>query len=387
MKTKWSAIKKLIGSYEQKQGIFLSLINEEGKIFCANANMIKTLHLQNPREVATNFFDFLHPVNLTNFKTAIRHSAQLKSPYSMELYLKNGNYHPMKWEVNCLQEEENSKTKSYLCVGHKILDDARIKQFNQLGEKNYQLIVGGLNAGVLFQDRKGELIAANHKAAEIFGTTLERLYQLTNLKNLWDTAWDIKSEERDLISFEDTPFMKALTTGEPQTEVLVIRIRNGEQRWLHFNSQPLFEEQKKVPYAVVSNITDVTKEKKLTGQLQERDALFNMFMRQTPNLAWVVDEDSNLVFGSQSFYQYFGLTERKAKGKNINELVPATVANSLYEKHIEVLQTGIPAEILERAKCADGREYVFHINILPVARFHIPRSLYRACAYTFRPHI
>lgn len=366
MKIKWSAIKRLIGSYEQQQNIFLSLINEEGKIVCANANMVKSLHLQNPRKVTTNFFDLLHPVNLSDFKTAIRHSTESNSPYAMELYLKNGHYHPMKWEINYLEEEETGSSRNYLCVGHKILDDERIKQFNQLGEKNYQLIVGGLNAGVLFQDRKGELIAANHKAAEIFGTTLERLYQLTNLKNLWNTAWDIKTQEGHSAFFEETPFMKALKTGEPHTEALVIRLRNGEHRWLHFSSQPLFEEKNKVPYAVVSNIADVTKERTLTSQLQERDALFNMFMKQTPNLAWVVDEDSNLIFGSQSFYQYFGLDEKKARGKNIIDLVPPAVANSLYEKHVEVLNTGIATELLERVKWADGRDFVFHINIFPV---------------------
>lgn len=365
MKNKWSAIKQVISANEHQKGVFLSLINEEGKIVCANANMIRTLHLKNPRQVTTNFLDLLHPVNITDFKKAIRISAESNSPYEMELYLKNGYYHPMKWEINCL-EGDNEETKNYLCVGHKILDDERIKQFNQLGEKNYQVIVEGLGAGVLFQNKQGGIIAANQKTAEILNTTLERLYQLTDISNLWNTTWEIKTECGEPVSFERTPFMKALQTGEPQTEVLMIRLRNGEYRWLHFSSQPLFEEKCTVPFAVVSNILDVTQEKKLSGQLQEREALFNEFMKQTPNLTWVMDEDANLVFASQSFFRYFGLDEKKSINKKIVDLVPSAVAKSLYEKHLQVLQTGMPAELIEKVKWANGTEFVFHINIFPI---------------------
>ncbi|MBC7872673.1 MAG: PAS domain S-box protein [Ferruginibacter sp.] len=362
MKKKWSAFKKLISSYEQQQDIFLSLINEDGRIVCANANMQKTLHLKNPRLVDTNFFDLLHPTNLTNFKTAIRVAAEKRSPYAMELYLKNGYYHPMKWEINYIPEEKTT-IKNYLCVGHKLPEDDRKKQFNQLGEKNYQAIVEGLNAGILFQDKNGELIAANPRAAEIFNSTLERLYQLTNISNLWDTTWEIKKENGDVVPFAGTPFMKALETAELQTEVLVIRLLNGEYRWLHFSSQPLFEENSLVPYAVVSNIVDVTREKKISGQLQDREALFYEFMKQTPNLAWVVDEDLNLVFASQSFCKYFGLDEKKSVNKNIIGLVPAVIANALHEKHLQVLETRIPAELVETVKLADGTNFVFHINL------------------------
>lgn len=365
MKKKWSALKELISAYKQHDDIFLSLINEDGKIICANANMVKTLHLQNPRQVNTNFQDLLHPVNLNDFKTAIRTSAQRKSPCCIELYLKNGYYHPMKWEVNYLQPEPSNEEK-FLCVGHRILDEKRIEQFNLLGEKNYQLIVEGLNAGVLFQDRKGELIAANQKAAEMFNTTLERLYQLTNIGSLWNTAWDIQTEDAKPVSFDETPFMTAIHTGQLQTEVLVVRLRNGEHRWLQFSSQPLFEENNYVPFAVVSNIVDLTQEKKLSRQLKEREALFNVFMKQTPNLAWVVDEDGNLVFASESFYEYFGLNKNKSVDKNIGDLIPSVVAGALYEKHLQVLQTGVPVELVEKVKWANGTNFVFHINIFPI---------------------
>ncbi len=373
MKKNWQKIKSVLESYEKDKEIFLSVVDKKGTIVCANATMVKTLHLKDVRSNKLSFFDLLHPVHIEDFKNALIALPGEKKPRTMELYLKNGYYHPMKWQVTTLPAEE--KDPSYLCIGHKILDDNRLHQFNQLGEKNYQLIVEGLNAGILFQDKKGELIAANQKAAEIFGTTLERLYQLTNIAQMWNSAWTIRTEENETVTFVQTPFYRALQTGQPQTAVLNITLRNGDTRYIHFSSQPLFQENCKEAFSVVSNIIDVTQEKILSKKLSEREALFNVFMKQTPNMAWVVDEDTNLVFASAAFYNYFGLDEVSSLGKSMMDIVPAVVANSLYEKHIEVLKTGKPVETVQKVNWADGTNFIFHVNIFLIEGFSGKRML------------
>ncbi len=327
--------------------------------------MIRSLQLKDPRKIKTNFFDLLHPVNLDDFKKAIRDCRENNSPSTAELYVKNGYYHPMKWQINYL-DATGEKEKAYLCVGHKILDDERLEQFNRLSEKNYQLIVEGLNTGILFQDKKGELIAVNHKTAEIFGTTLERLYQLKDIRSLWNTNWTIMTEEGEPLLFDEAPFIMALKTGIPQNKIIIIRLRSGEDRCIYFSSRPLFEDGNEKPYSVVSAITNITPERKLTRELTELEALFKAFMHKTPNLAWLVDEDAKLVFASKAFYQYFGIDERKSVNKNLADLVPDPVARALYEKHVQVLQTGVPVETVQKVKWADGTNFVFHINIFPI---------------------
>jgi PAS domain S-box-containing protein len=361
------SIKDIPEVYNIQKDLYLSLIDDEGTIFCANDHMVKTLHLKDPKIIPSNFFDLLHPVNHNDFKKIIDGCTQTDRPYSVELFMKNGHYHPMKWEITLFQELPGTN-KTYLCAGHKLLDDARLEKFNQLGERNYQLIVEGLNAGVLFQDRKGELIAANKKTAEIFSSTLERLYQLRNVGELWNKEWEITTEYGHLVKFEETAFMLALQTGKLQTQLLIIRMKNGEDRWIHFSSQPLVEEGSDKAYSVVSSIVDVTNERKLSQELNEKEAVFSVFMNQTPNLTWVVDEDANLIFANVAFFKYFHLDEKKSINKNIIDLVPHDVADALYEKHFQVMQTGIPAEIIKKVKWADGSEFIFHINIFPIDR-------------------
>ncbi len=365
MNRQWQLIRNILGAYEQDKDIFLSLMDKEGTIYSANANMVRSLQMGNPRKTKTSFFDLVHPVNLDEFKKAMRDSCEKNSPSTAELFVKNGFYHAMKWQFNCL-DDGTGKEKTYLCVGHKIMDDERLEKFNRIGEKNYQLIVEGLNTGVIFQDKKGELIAVNHKMAEIFGTTLERLYQLKDLRSLWNNNWTITTEEGELLLFDEAPFMLALKTGKPQNKIILIRLKSGEDRWFYFSSQPLTEDNNEKPYSVVSSIRDVTTERDLTLELKEQEALFKAVMSNTPNLAWLVNEDGKLVFASKTFYQYFGIDERSSINKNATDLVPDHVAKALFKKHVQVLQTGVPVEAVQKVKWADGTNFVFHINIFPI---------------------
>lgn len=365
MSKRWSVLKNLINNCELKDELFLSLINEDGSIISANANMQKSLHMKNPKETGINFFTLLHPEHIPVFKKAISSAKNVSVPCSAELYLKNGYYHPMKWQVSYI-EDPAAYNGNYLCVGYKIVDDDRLKQFNVLGERNYQLIVEGLNAGVLFQDCRGELIAANKKAAEIFNSTLERLYQLKNIESIWDTSWKVSTEDGAPVRFNATPFMRALQTGKTCSEILTITLHSSDERNILFSSQPLFNSGEAAPFAVVLSIVDVTREKKLSGEVEERDILFRSFLDNTPSLAWVLDENATLLFASTSFYKYFGLKKESGINKNILELVPSTVADALYKKHTQVLETGLPVETVEKMKWSDGTNFVFHINLFPI---------------------
>ena len=234
MKKQWTNIKQIIDGSEYS---FLTLIDGEGNIICANANMLKEFDLGNPRLVKKNFFSMIDPFHLDEFKTAIRSAEKNHCSQSLEIYLRNDYYHPMKWEVNLLNNEPAAE-KNYLCLGYKLIKEEQLNQPN------------------------------SHE--------------------------------------------------------------------------------------------------KLPLQLKESDAIFKAFMEKTPNLAWVVAEDETLVFASRSFYLSYGLDEKKSFGRKIVDLVPEAVANALYEKHVQVLQTGMPVEVEEKVKLADGTNINFYINIFPI---------------------
>src|SRR5690242_6135798 len=103
MKKQWTAMKEIIQASSKPGDLFLSLINEKGDITCANATMLKELDLENPRLSSVNFFDLVHPAHLPGFKKLVNKTTDLKGQ-GIELYIRNGHYHPMRWHVNYLEE-------------------------------------------------------------------------------------------------------------------------------------------------------------------------------------------------------------------------------------------------------------------------------------------
>ena len=364
MKDTTPSMDQIIQALSTNDDVFLSLIREDGTIESANTTMMEDLKSESSPLIPGNFFDLVHPLHHNIFKQAIRDAGSGNQSGNIELYIKNGVYHPMKWQVSSLQDG-NVCDKTYLCIGYKILDDDRLYRFNRVVRNHYQLIMEGLG-GMILHDQRGELIAANQNAAVIFNTTLESLYKLTDVEQLWNNQWCITDENGVSVPFENAPFRKALQTGLPQKQTLIIQLENGEHRWILFNSLALPEEETKGQFSVISNLIDVTLERQLARQLTAQEALVNSFLQETPQLAWVVDEESYLFFASNSFCRYFHTTEKECLGKKVTDVVPESVTQAVYKNHLEVFETGKSVEVSEKIKWADGSQFIAHLNIFPI---------------------
>ena len=110
----WTTLKRLIGNHPQQADLFLTLINEEGKISCASARMVRKLELNDPRQSSVNFFDLVHPANVGELKQTLVSLPEDNDPVAIELYVKNGHYQPMKWRLSRLKGRGNEK-KIFLC--------------------------------------------------------------------------------------------------------------------------------------------------------------------------------------------------------------------------------------------------------------------------------
>ncbi len=231
MRISWKDLKPIIALADSAGGHYLSVLDVEGNILLANSRMRKELNLENPRQVQSKFFDLLHPVHIENFHNAFNYSVKNNSPYSMELFLKNGHYKPMQWQVNFLPDPENNR-KVFVCIG------------------------------------------------------------------------SIKTREKTVS-----------------------------------------------PNLLPDNISG--------------SKLFRTFMGNTPNMVWVVDDEATLVFANNVFLDYFHLNGDSIN-KKIVDLLPLEVADALYEKHLKVLQTEMPAETIQKGRTADGEHTIFRVNIFPV---------------------
>lgn len=363
MKKSWSTLKRIIQDSRAERELFLALIDEDGTIRSANAIMLRYFSLPDPRSNRTNFFDLVHPVNLSDLQRRLNDSGSQYAPIDIELYLRNSRYHPMKWQINRLIEPDDNN-HTFFCLGYKILDDQRQYRFDTLVKDHCHLIIEGLS-GVLFQDSNGELIAANQKLATMFDTSLEKLYLLRNIPSLWTNEWNIADEEGNPVSFEESTFRLAQKTKLGQRKIFVITLPNGGKHWMLFNSQ-ILEEDENGLCSVVTSVIDLTHEHKLRSELKDGEHLVKAFLQETPNMAWVIDEEEVLLFASKAFLQYFNVSENAAIGKKITDVVPSAIFQDLYIQHLEVLDRGQPIQVTQQRELASGRTIVSHINLFPI---------------------
>lgn len=364
MTKSWSTLKRIIRESREERELLLTLIDKNGKIRSANTNMLRQLGLADPRHHDINFFDLIDPVHKDEFLQKINTENKDNPSFEIELYVRNGQYHPMKWQVNRLLDS-NGNQQTFFCMGFMLLDEIRLHRFNELVKSNCHLIIESLS-GILFQDKHGEIIAANQKLANIFETSLERLYQLKNVSQLWDSHWIIEDEDGHVVPYEESPFRITQKTGLPCKKTLVISGGTGEKLWVQFNSQLLPADANNHEFAVVTSVIDLTHERRLLKELHDRKYLMKSFLESTPNLAWVLDEDETLLFASNAFLEYFQLKESEAIGKKVSTLLPATLVKTLYKNHLEVLDSGEPQRMTQQLELANGRNVVSHINLFPI---------------------
>lgn len=228
MRVQWKKLKPIIAAADRGDRQYLSVLDEKGNILLANSRMQKELNLKNPRQVKSSFFDLLHPAHIEDFRKALQDSVGNKHPYTMNIYLKNGSYHPMKWQVHLVPEKANGH-RNFICSGTR--------------------------------------------------------------------------SETDLVA---------------------------EQ-----------------PVAVDTSVKEI---------------VFNAFMKNSPNMVWVLDEETHLVYANKAFLNYFRIDET-AINKKIADILPLSVTEALYEKHLKVLHTGLPQELKEKGKLADGSIAIFRVNL------------------------
>ncbi|RTL58973.1 MAG: PAS domain S-box protein [Sphingobacteriales bacterium] len=340
---------------------YLLVINERGQISFANTLLIHRFGLNPNKFPEKGFFELLSKHQSQGFIKAFNYVKKERTSAHIETDIKNGSVHRIKWEISLLKIDEEGGDK-YFCVGSDVSGQKRTQKMKQLAESHYEAVVDALNIGVILQDNQMDVIAVNQKTAELFDAEVETFYDRESFLHLWHN----NIINGQAMNADNCPCSLALKTGLMQeNSQLCFKTKKGDSKTILISAKPLFRPDQSVPFSVVTSLIDITNEQKLENEIREREILFTGFMSHTPNLAWIVDEDENLVYGNHAFFRYLGIDER-AIGKNILQLVPPEITETLVYKHEQVMRDGQPLHTTEKAFLADGTELVFWINLFPL---------------------
>lgn len=114
-----------------------------------------------------------------------------------------------------------------------------------------------MTEGVVVQNSKGEIIDFNPSALEVLEMTPEQLTGKTSM----DEDWVPIKENGDAYPGENHPAMKTLRSGDHNSDVMGINIKDEITKWISVSSNPVFMDASKKPTHVVTTFGDITEER------------------------------------------------------------------------------------------------------------------------------
>ena len=343
---------------------YLTVVDEEGAIIMANSRMIKKMNLKNLKQAKCNFFSLLHPVHIENFRNAFRYSVMNNSPYSMELQLKNGQYHTMKWEVSFLPGYKPKKT--FLCIGH---------EEHQEKIKPPSSLLTGENASTVFQcfmnntpnmiwvvDEDASLVFANRVFFEYFRLT--------------EDALNRKISEIMPLEVADALYekhQKVLQTGKPCKTNEKGKMADGSPAMFHITIFPVENiKGRKMLGGIAINYADEYNAEKKLAKVTER---LKNITRITSDAIWEWDMLSGDIFRNEKLVEMTGYLPKEHAGLAwwLTRVHPED-RNQLTDTLKDVTDNGLQSwESEYRFLCADGeyknmldRGFVIYEKGMPV---------------------
>ncbi len=100
--------------------------------------------------------------------------------------------------------------------------------------------------------------------------------------------------------------------------------------------------------------------------LKESQERFALFMKNSPAIAWIKDNEGRMVFVNQVFTDTFQISAKEAEGKTDYELWPSKIADQFRRNDTLALQKNKTIETYERAPTPDGKMHDWRVFKFPL---------------------
>ncbi len=146
----------------------------------------------------------------------------------------------------------------------------RAQEHLRSSEARYRSLIDAMHEGILMLNGEGTIETCNTSAEDILECAAVDLIS----RSVRDLDWQLIHEDGSTFELEDFPGIMTAKTGISCSEV-VLGLCKAENRvtWISVNSQPLFQAEDILPYAVVVSFSDITPRKSIEAdrnQLLER---------------------------------------------------------------------------------------------------------------------
>lgn len=134
-----------------------------------------------------------------------------------------------------------------------------------------EILLNNLSEGVLLFSSNGDIVGYNQIAPRLLGISVEELNTFFQHKNT-TFFWDEKGQD---VNFEKYPHNLTQKTGKPIMNLPLTFKKQGEERYFHFSSNPIFDGKKTEPMGSVTSFADITELKNALNTIEkQKDSLY-----------------------------------------------------------------------------------------------------------------
>ncbi|MBW4688022.1 MAG: PAS domain S-box protein [Komarekiella atlantica HA4396-MV6] len=262
-----------------------------------------------------NYLNLIYPEDRKSRQEALAHAIEEGSGcVDYRVVWPNGSLH---W-LNCkgqVHYDEIGQPIRMIGTSRDITDRKQAEKALIKSEERYRSVVTAMQEGVVLKDAdNGRIIACNTSAEHILGLTADEMIGRTPE----DPHWQVICEDGSPFPSENYPSLVSLRTGKPCSNVVMgIYKPNGQLAWISINSQPLFQDNNPIPYAVVASFSDISDRKQAEQKIYEQAALLDI----ATDAILVRDFKSQILFWNKSAERLYGWQATEAVGKNPQELL------------------------------------------------------------------
>ena len=129
-------------------------------------------------------------------------------------------------------------------------------------------------------------------------------------------------------------FGEVLKTGKPGSTVNQVLI-NKKQYIFEIQALP-------IESGISVFMKDITEGNPQMENLIARQEMLTDFMNSAMDSIYMLDSKLNFIEANEKAMEFLGTNREDLIGKNITEIVPDIISSGRYQKHLEVIKTGIP---------------------------------------------
>jgi PAS domain S-box-containing protein len=267
--------------------------------------------------------------------------------------------------ANDTMEEERKRAEAFIIAAKKLEESEAALR---LANEQLELTFRNVPAAIYLFDKEGKILFLNTEAATLNGLIPEenaiKKTHLTSYHQSVTDLFDLRNEEGESLSMEDTPTAITMRTGKASQKIIhFINKTDGTNKWILSSTSPLVDETGELVMVLTSS-TDISFQKQAEQKIRESEEHFRNLTQALPQLVWVTDTEGNQEFVTERWKEYTGLDPRDEK----------TWAMMVHPEDIKILdqiwtkskKNGTTYKAEARLKGRDGAFRWFHIHGEPI---------------------